>query len=133
MVYPHGRGAARLAAATVRCGPRSIPTGVGQPAAGAMLNTNIEVYPHGRGAAGRSVVRWAAAQGLSPRAWGSLECVSHAMGATRSIPTGVGQPWVVEVDTGAEGVYPHGRGAATMSYQTMRIGLGLSPRAWGSL
>ena len=151
-VYPHGRGAAWPACQGRDTGlglsprawgspkqpiwalmsTRSIPTGVGQPRHADSASGNRKVYPHGRGAASILVCPQVQADGLSPRAWGSLQHVVPPAGVIGSIPTGVGQPQPTPSQSIRATVYPHGRGAAGTKPLSMLTLTGLSPRAWGS-
>ena len=65
--------------------------------------------------------------------WGSPHVRPTGTGASRSIPTCVGQPSVFSLTFSLTAVYPHVCGAAVQLCQREEDDIGLSPRVWGSL
>ena len=171
-VYPHVCGAAKhwlgLVFTVAGLSPRvwgsryfgrrrrtfngSIPTCVGQPTERSISIRRSGVYPHVCGAAPPCRHDRPSHRGLSPRVWGSLEDEYAHMTAHGSIPTCVGQPFFLQLNTlqirsiptcvgqprmlTHEGriawVYPHVCGAASTAGDPYDSIGGLSPRVWGS-
>ena len=113
------------------CG--SIPTCVGQPNLNIRKGTTRTVYPHVCGAAAGLPLVHGLDDGLSPRVWGSRPGALLWGKSTRSIPTCVGQPLRHPVPGTMDEVYPHVCGAAGCPRRMRTVGMGLSPRVWGSL
>ena len=117
---------------TISC-TRSIPTGMGKPAAIWQIKPFSMVYPHGYGETVIAVYGAHFSEGLSPRVWGNqiLDSVcGHVLG---SIPTGMGKPQMECQSIRFCQVYPHGYGETGCRFAPAAGSLGLSPRVWGNL
>ena len=110
----------------------SIPTCVGQPFSHGTLLLVEWVYPHVCGAAWAVRIDPFVVLGLSPRVWGSPGQDNIRPMQFRSIPTCVGQPLSGRGRGITSSVYPHVCGAALDFEREAVVGLGLSPRVWGS-
>ncbi len=152
-VHPHGRGEYKRCAALVervvgssprawgilerviRSSPltRFIPTGVGNTQIPHASGLQVKVHPHGRGEYLSSFHFDTSNPGSSPRAWGILIRLAQTCGASRFIPTGVGNTFNRCAISRARRVHPHGRGEyGWADYQGICC-VGSSPRAWGIL
>mgnify|MGYP000995201251 CR=1 FL=1 len=151
-VHPHGRGehllkattndirsgssprawGTRPARATLAAAGRFIPTGVGNTLRERAGGTGEPVHPHGRGEHGGAPQYSSAADGSSPRAWGTRGPRVAAEASERFIPTGVGNtPTRVRRSYGSP-VHPHGRGEHLRLRLLGGLVAGSSPRAWGT-
>jgi len=89
---------------------RSIPTGVGNTLAERAAELGDSVHPHGRGEHVFPPWPHGHGSGPSPRAWGTRRVAFGIFGASRSIPTGVGNT-PGQCSAGyPRPVHPHGRG-----------------------
>ena len=110
----------------------SIPTCVGQPIHLLLRLPCHAVYPHVCGATMDDFQRKVNEAGLSPRVWGNR---AHGQGKVlriRSIPTCVGQPFLLMKLQGLIAVYPHVCGATLVMSGSTTVANGLSPRVWGN-
>ena len=90
---------------------RSIPTCVGQPGCGLLVDSTKWVYPHVCGATPPIQANQRSITGLSPRVWGNPSAIQTKSSSRRSIPTCVGQPPVLALPLYTSEVYPHVCGA----------------------
>ena len=111
---------------------RSIPTCVGLTASHPACPVGEPVHPHVRGAHTHVPCLRAAANGPSPRAWGSPLRISALLLSARSIPTCVGLTFSISRAGASPPVHPHVRGAHSARCCESVPPHGPSPRAWGS-
>ncbi|AAZ55620.1 hypothetical protein Tfu_1584 [Thermobifida fusca YX] len=111
---------------------RSIPTCVGLTCVVPVWVPVWAVHPHVRGAhiLRSSVI--ARRTGPSPRAWGSQRGSAADTALPRSIPTCVGLTSSSRAVWWSRSVHPHVRGAHPVVGVGVEVGVGPSPRAWGS-
>lgn len=151
--YPHGRGAygvddvstARVRGAIPTCvgrlgslphthdGGGAIPTYVGRTIVVMFWWRCQASYPHVRGAYICRLTGIFACVELSPRAWGLPLCPSLRTSTVRAIPTCVGLTRFSPAEMWERTSYPHVRGAYWIEVAMWRLGVELSPRAWGLL
>ena len=94
-------------------------------------STYLRVYPHLRGA---DRIRYGSDlgySGVSPPAWGRQHLQTRACTSKRCIPTCVGQTYCNRSDRFGYRVYPHLRGADQDVLAGSKVGIGVSPPAWG--
>ena len=112
---------------------RFIPTHVGNASCCMVCGVLRAVHPHARGerAIGHDLKQLGA--GSSPRTWGTPVVDDDAAGATRFIPTHVGNAspslFVIVSST----VHPHARGERNNCIDRSTACSGSSPRTWGTL
>ena len=114
-----------------RCGPRFIPTRVGNTAAGQGRALPASVHPHACGEYAQSVSMARMHIGSSPRVWGIPSRVSSRGGPRRFIPTRVGNTWGSRPCGHPRSVHPHACGEYVEEVIEPVHGLGSSPRVWG--
>jgi len=90
------------------------------------------VYPHACGERADAMCEKTWEYGLSPRMWGTLNCVVPGLPAVRFIPTHVGNANEYARSLTLLPVYPHACGERSTSCVTFRLNAGLSPRMWGT-
>ncbi|KUK47254.1 MAG: Uncharacterized protein XD74_2144 [Actinobacteria bacterium 66_15] len=90
------------------------------------------VHPHVHGE--RSIGFWetAGSDGSSPRAWGTPCAAGPAWRRHRFIPTCMGNAQPSRAFSQRRAVHPHVHGERTRSTGGDRMGVGSSPRAWGT-
>ena len=111
---------------------RFIPTSVGNTTMAASTTDAATVHPHVRGEHPVWFAGGPAANGSSPRPWGTPDAASARAGRRRFIPTSVGNtPWPCWCRTGAP-VHPHVRGEHCTCMTSRSIITGSSPRPWGT-
>ena len=112
---------------------RFIPTPVGNTRCFPLPPTDSAVHPHARGEHAAALAAWCGTNGSSPRPWGTrlICCCRH--GASRFIPTPVGNT----PDAAGRGVqapvHPHARGEHLRREAEKAGKTGSSPRPWGTL
>ncbi len=151
-VHPHGRGEhiAQRGCVCIYCGssPRSwgtqsdqrciwtnrrfIPTVVGNTLYYRRFLHLATVHPHGRGEHGYGVGTLINKAGSSPRSWGTLSLSAIQPPPNRFIPTVVGNTKNGTDDEMDNAVHPHGRGEHHERLGYALLGLGSSPRSWGT-
>ncbi len=111
---------------------RFIPTHVGNTGGFAGRTAPAAVHPHARGE--HTLGEQTAGQklGSSPRTWGTLRfAIPHIIKA-RFIPTHVGNTASGRRDRRRAPVHPHARGEHEDRRQDATLGVGSSPRTWGT-
>ena len=110
----------------------SIPTPVGEPAAGRGGRRHTRVYPHACGGTPEGNVHVFLTSGLSPRLWGNPRERGPATATPGSIPTPVGEPCWSWITASGKRVYPHACGGTGYDNRVVPAVRGLSPRLWGN-
>ena len=118
--------------ATGKPSARFIPTGVGNASSAKLQHFGVPVHPHGRGERHLYRNRNCWRYGSSPRARGTLPCISAPQPQARFIPTGVGNAVYAGKTDDSIAVHPHGRGERLNYLIAPAPGCGSSPRAWGT-
>ena len=96
-------------------------------------NAIVPVHPHGRGEHSRTKYLSALRLGSSPRTWGTRRRTFSRCRVRRFIPTDVGNTRGYRIRNIASAVHPHGRGEHIRNFGDKLIGVGSSPRTWGTL
>ncbi len=121
---------------TRRCraagGSRFIPTPVGNAFALGARTVKPAVHPHARGERHCRFHLAHAANGSSPRPWGTRAISFCAEQSRRFIPTPVGNATPHAPTAGHLAVHPHARGERLVRVGAVAAGAGSSPRPWGT-
>ncbi len=112
---------------------RFIPTHVGNTSPDPATHGQFAVHPHACGEHQRAVIAQHAADGSSPRMWGTHEHACKNIQIRRFIPTHVGNTWYPGLRASAPPVHPHTRGEHDRRLDLSKRRLGSSPRTWGTL
>ena len=111
---------------------RFIPTCVGNSFVQSSSWKWQPVHPHVCGELTVSVPAPVAADGSSPRVWGTQHCPSYEFCMKRFIPTCVGNSTLAGVDSSCFAVHPHVCGELTPGSDHCWRCHGSSPRVWGT-
>ncbi len=114
-------------------GDRFIPTHVGNTSRSDTRRRDASVHPH---ACGEHAVKYGnnpAAIGSSPRMWGTPDRLLQPPPLRRFIPTHVGNTFDYGLDEKPCTVHPHACGEHVGAGWGRGVGVGSSPRMWGTL
>ncbi len=112
---------------------RFIPTCMGNARSSVVHKMYISVHPHVHGERQQEIVLNPRIVGSSPRAWGTLVLLNRIIRLLRFIPTCMGNAIPFNVDRALFSVHPHVHGERILECRCSMIGVGSSPRAWGTL
>ena len=112
---------------------RFIPTHVGNAPPWCTWPVLAAVHPHARGERVQCALHGAHPGGSSPRTWGTLGLAVCFDQRLRFIPTHVGNALCLSVQTRSPAVHPHARGERFERPGVTGLGVGSSPRTWGTL
>src|SRR6266545_4074815 len=131
-VHPHARGERRPGdrreTSYAGSSPRPWGTGCMTPC-GAFSRA---VHPHARGERDDFSKRLKDLGGSSPRPWGTVALQVFEVSLHRFIPTPVGNGSRLEARAIPTAVHPHARGERHDERQAAEVGVGSSPRPWGT-
>ena len=116
----------------VRCGPRFIPTCMGNAVAPRRARGELPVHPHVHGERCAAGFAMACSSGSSPRAWGTLQARGNGHPLRRFIPTCMGNASPHGSILTTLTVHPHVHGERRVMGVSIPHHLGSSPRAWGT-
>ncbi len=111
---------------------RFIPTGVGNTPEDYARITPATVHPHGCGEHSGVDISFSAADGSSPRVWGTPVSSCMHRKIRRFIPTGVGNTGFIVYAPENQTVHPHGCGEHLSMRRYEHNDSGSSPRVWGT-
>ena len=113
-------------------GDRFIPTCMGNAVSKAPRLTVFAVHPHVHGERFVPIASPPAKYGSSPRAWGTLVEPHRTVELYRFIPTCMGNAFRGIPGKSGPTVHPHVHGERILKRCRHMIGVGSSPRAWGT-
>ena len=111
---------------------RFIPTRVGNRTHGGPGETSAPVHPHACGEQDCCAADCHPVSGSSPRVWGTAVMSQRRSACGRFIPTRVGNRPCAQPPARRAAVHPHACGEQSMASRSASIGLGSSPRVWGT-
>ena len=109
------------------------PHGCGEHRADSRHPPSQPAHPHGCGEHQHAERRSKYSQGSSPRVWGTRRTGRPRNRTVRLIPTGVGNTGPFSGSGYTTQAHPHGCGEHRMRVSMMTVGVGSSPRVWGTL
>ena len=112
---------------------RFIPTHVGNTLHNSVCSRQKSVHPHACGEHNPRSPGGMANSGSSPRMWGTPILSENTIHLTRFIPTHVGNTYLVFLQPMTHTVHPHACGEHCGASDLHAIGIGSSPRMWGTL
>ena len=128
---PLARGT-RMSGFTFFCQDRFIPAGAGNTKPCKGLFFDLPVYPRWRGEHGQDKIAGRSVAGLSPLARGTPKTKPARKFATRFIPAGAGNTFLMEWVSSSRSVYPRWRGEHGSQIAGADEFIGLSPLARGT-
>ncbi len=131
-VHPHARGERHYRRRNDKHPDGSSPRTWGTRQARRNHSSLLPVHPHARGERSRQTVSSTGTSGSSPRTWGTLPLDIFREGVSRFIPTHVGNAVAATPAVSASPVHPHARGERTSGRSNPCLGVGSSPRTWGT-